>query len=488
MSSISKASSRSSSSGFSSIVKKPFSPTTTLQTVLNIQRADINARAIFCGEQDYRLNELRRMTCAIIDLTVVQDTKRLFERVNWTISHHNRDVRDFVVRRLNYWMQQTQITCDMAYDDAIFLQETHEKKMKKPQRPPLSAANFGRRNRTRSLTQSDITDLNSKRDHTPSTPSASSYKCDTPFTGLLGRTLLNRDSQYTNREKLFTPRKDIPQTKEILSNHATEYVEMTPAEVNQLMETAKRAGVLSDTSEYELNENRVCFADTVSLSKLAEMLRNNELKPTSDICEIDKVIQQSTMNVTSHEQIRQFDGKRYCFHRVILDDHIQFPAGISQSPSEARRLAYRHMIDVCLNEGGVKMKMLTGTRVKVVKGPKLEEKNRHNTDDLDMNGIQLGFQTSTTNDESITSLTNEYSTKSSHGNNSSSSSSFSTLFSTLTSPFRPRYKTFISYKKHPNGIIKQDNNHSIYHQLDIHRINDENNNDTNNATNQNSIL
>ncbi|CAF2632481.1 unnamed protein product [Rotaria sp. Silwood2] len=218
------------------------------------------------------------------------------------------------------------------------------------------------------------------------------------------------------------------------------------------------------------------------------MLRNNELKPTSDICEIDKVIQQSTMNVTSHEQIRQFDGKRYCFHRVILDDHIQFPAGISQSPSEARRLAYRHMIDVCLNEGGVKMKMLTGTRVKVVKGPKLEEKNRHNTDDLDMNGIQLGFQTSTTNDESITSLTNEYSTKSSHGNNSSSSSSFSTLFSTLTSPFRPRYKTFISYKKHPNGIIKQDNNHSIYHQLDIHRINDENNNDTNNATNQNSIL
>ncbi|CAF2632491.1 unnamed protein product [Rotaria sp. Silwood2] len=224
MSSISKASSRSSSSGFSSIVKKPFSPTTTLQTVLNIQRADINARAIFCGEQDYRLNELRRMTCAIIDLTVVQDTKRLFERVNWTISHHNRDVRDFVVRRLNYWMQQTQITCDMAYDDAIFLQETHEKKMKKPQRPPLSAANFGRRNRTRSLTQSDITDLNSKRDHTPSTPSASSYKCDTPFTGLLGRTLLNRDSQYTNREKLFTPRKDIPQTKEILSNHATEYV------------------------------------------------------------------------------------------------------------------------------------------------------------------------------------------------------------------------------------------------------------------------
>ncbi|CAF3737377.1 unnamed protein product [Rotaria sp. Silwood1] len=100
-------------------------------------------------------------------------------------------------------------------------------------------------------------------------------------------------------------------------------------------------------------------------------------------------------------------------------------------------------------------------------------------------GTQLGFQTNTNNDESINSLSNEYNTNSSNINNSSS---LSTLFSTLTSPFRPRYKTFISYKKHPNGIIKQDNNHTIYHQLDIHRINDENNNEKINDINQNSII
>jgi len=137
---------------------------------------------------------------------------------------------------------------------------------------------------------------------------------------------------------------------------------------------------------FSRNENRVCFADTVSLSKLAEMLRNNELQPTSDLCEIDNVIQQSTMNVTSREDMRQFNGKNYWFHRVLLDGHIQFPPGISQDANEARRLANRHMIDVCLNKSGVKMKMLTNNRVKVVKGPKLEEPIRHNTDDLDMNG------------------------------------------------------------------------------------------------------
>jgi hypothetical protein len=139
------------------------------------------------------------------------------------------------------------------------------------------------------------------------------------------------------------------------------------------------------------NENRVCFADTVSLSKFAEMLRNNELQPTSDVYEIDHVIQQSTMNVTSREQIRQFDGTNYWFHRVILDDHIQFPVGISQDANEARQFAYRHMIEVCLNKSGVKMKMLTGNRVKVVKGPKSEEQNRHNNDELDMNGKRFFF-------------------------------------------------------------------------------------------------
>ena len=73
--------------------------------------------------KDCRLNELRQMTSAIIDLNVVQGTRCSFERVNWTISHRNAEVRDFVARRLNYWMQQTQIACDMAYDDAVFLQE-----------------------------------------------------------------------------------------------------------------------------------------------------------------------------------------------------------------------------------------------------------------------------------------------------------------------------------------------------------------------------
>ncbi len=114
--------------------------TLTLQTILDIQRVDINARAIFCGEQvkknkekleekknfyfkDCRLNELRRITGAIIDLNVVQGTRRPFERVNWTVSHRNIEIRDFVVRRLNYWKEQTQIACDIAYDDAVFLQE-----------------------------------------------------------------------------------------------------------------------------------------------------------------------------------------------------------------------------------------------------------------------------------------------------------------------------------------------------------------------------
>jgi hypothetical protein len=142
---------------------------------------------------------------------------------------------------------------------------------------------------------------------------------------------------------------------------------------------------------FSRDENRVCFADTVSFSKLAEMLKNHELQPTSDICEIDNVIQQGTANVTSREQMRRLDGRNYWFHRVMLDGHIQFPAGISQNSTQAQRLAYRHMIDVCLSEDGVKMKMLTDHRVKVVKGPKLAEKNRHTADDLDMNGKKFVF-------------------------------------------------------------------------------------------------
>jgi len=101
-------------------------------------------------------------------------------------------------------------------------------------------------------------------------------------------------------------------------------------------------------------------------------------------------------------------------------------------------------------------------------------------------GKQLNFQQDTTSDDSNIPLTNGHITNSSYDNNSSS---FSTLFSTLTSPFRPRYKTSLSYQKHINGIVKQDNDNLIYHQLDIHTVNDENNNNKNsNNTNQNSIL
>ncbi|CAF4470006.1 unnamed protein product, partial [Adineta steineri] len=71
MSSISKISNQSLSSGFSSFSNERFQPILTHQTVLNIQRADINARSIFCGEQDCRLNDLRHMTNAIIDLSVI---------------------------------------------------------------------------------------------------------------------------------------------------------------------------------------------------------------------------------------------------------------------------------------------------------------------------------------------------------------------------------------------------------------------------------
>ena len=76
-----------------------------------------------------------------------------------------------------------------------------------PPPPPLSAANFGRRHRTRSLTRlssisssiisiisifsvdADAPHFNSRRDSVPGTPLSSTYKHETPFTGLLGRTL-----------------------------------------------------------------------------------------------------------------------------------------------------------------------------------------------------------------------------------------------------------------------------------------------------------
>ncbi|UJR15229.1 hypothetical protein I4U23_002185 [Adineta vaga] len=391
MSSVSKVSTRSTTSGFSSFSNDRFLPTLTLQTLVDTKGTDVNVRAIFCGEQDCRLNELRYMTSAIIDLNIVQGTNRPFERVNWTISHHNSEVRDFVSRRLKYWMEQTQLTCDMANDDAIFLQEQHSEKQQIKNGPPLSAANFSRRHRTRSLTRSS-TNFYSSFDSIPSTPSDLPYKHEKPFSGLLGRTLLNLNSQDLDRKRLFTPQTNLRRRDYFNHHQSDENIEMTETEIEHLMESAKWAGILSDTSDQELNNIRVCFADTVSVSKLAEILRNYHLQSTSNISEIESVLQQSRINVVSREQIRQFDGKSYWFHRVLLDDHIQFPVGISQNSNEARRLAYRHMMDVCLNENGIKMKRLTNDRVKVVKGPKPEKQNRrHPSDELDMNGNQNKF-------------------------------------------------------------------------------------------------
>lgn len=139
------------------------------------------------------------------------------------------------------------------------------------------------------------------------------------------------------------------------------------------------------TGEFR-NENRVCFADTVSLSKLAQQLREHGLKLTSTSEEIEQMIEQHTTNVTSREDRRQVDGGEYWFHRLLLDGHIQFPVAIHAEPYQARRLAYRNLADVCLNPGGVKMKMLTGDRVKVVKNSTLKEQHDHSVGDFDING------------------------------------------------------------------------------------------------------
>jgi hypothetical protein len=101
-----------------------------------------------------------------------------------------------------------------------------------------------------------------------------------------------------------------------------------------------------------------------------------------------------------------------------------------------------------------------------------------------ISGKQLGFQANTNNDIIITPLSNGHATKSSYDDDSSST--ISNFFSTLTSPFRLRYKPSIPHKKHINGVIKDNNKNSIYHQLDIETTNDENNNKTSNDTNQNS--
>ena len=89
-----------------------------------------------------------------------------------------------------------------------------------------------------------------------------------------------------------------------------------------------------------------------------------------------------------------------------------------------------------------------------------------------------------TNDDSINNLFDESSSKVSHINNSSSL--LFTLFSPLISPFQSRHKISTSFEKYPNGIIKEDDQHLIYHQLDISGENDENHNENCLNINQNS--
>ncbi|CAF4235158.1 unnamed protein product [Rotaria sp. Silwood2] len=79
----------------------------------------------------------------------------------------------------------------------------------------------------------------------------------------------------------------------------------------------------------------------------------------------------------------------------------------------------------------------------------------------------------------------------------------STFFSTLTSSFRPRTPSKLPYgkllhksrskvskyyKNQRNNDIKHDETNSIYHQLNIHTTNDENNNQTKNENKQNSVI
>ena len=129
---------------------------------------DLYTRSFY--HKDKRLNELRRMTGALIDL---QDRHCTFERVDWTIAHCRRDVRDFVARRLHYWMQQTQIVCDTVHEDAVFVQEQRNAVLlawsvkyrlcfflvDSQRRAPIALA---RRGRTQSLTRASVLDIDDR--------------------------------------------------------------------------------------------------------------------------------------------------------------------------------------------------------------------------------------------------------------------------------------------------------------------------------------
>ncbi len=65
--------------------------------------------------------------------------------------------------------------------------------------------------------------------------------------------MLDLDSRSSDRGRLFTPHTDRRRTEEMYSNRVNDnQIEMTPTEINQLMESAKWAGILSDASDNEL--------------------------------------------------------------------------------------------------------------------------------------------------------------------------------------------------------------------------------------------
>lgn len=102
------------------------------------------------------------------------------------------------------------------------------------------------------------------------------------------------------------------------------------------------------------------------------------------------------------------------------------------------------------------------------------------------------------------SMLNEHHSSSNYNNDSNPSINFlSAFFSILTSPFRSHTRsnspygsishqsntrTFKYNKKQRNGETKNHETNSIYHQLNVHTVNDENNNQTKDGKDQNSII
>ncbi|CAF3069862.1 unnamed protein product [Rotaria sp. Silwood2] len=125
-------------------------------------------------------------------------------------------------------------------------------------------------------------------------------------------------------------------------------------------------------------------------------------------------------------------------------------------------------------------------------------------------GKQIGLQSiigKTSNDDlsiNMDTMSNGHVIQSIDDNESNPSINLlSTFFSTLTSSFRPRTPSKLPYgkllhksrskvskyyKNQRNNDIKHDETNSIYHQLNIHTTNDENNNQTKNENKQNSVI